>query len=148
MVNALIIFQEENGFTGILHLDLLWNFSIYIGDSTDYQSNELCPGSPFLPDKNNLSNSDKALEVWCNLEGKYVSIIRDYSSFFTPGVTICDLAIFGTELPDYNEYQLTRQAEIGKELIIELPHADYIMDDVTEIEISLKSETIPADIQI
>ena len=37
------------------------------------------------------------IEVWCNLPGKYVTIVRDYSSQAGHNykVTLCDVAIFG-----------------------------------------------------
>lgn len=75
---------------------MLWGFSIYIGDYPNYKHNALCPGSPFLPDGDTLSHSDIGLEIWCNLEGQYISVVRDYSDHSTMvSITLCDLAIFG-----------------------------------------------------
>ena len=75
---------------------MLWSFDIYIGDSADYRDNQLCPGGPFLPDGDALDNSSLGQELWCNLEGSYISLIRDYSDYADiEYISICDFAIFG-----------------------------------------------------
>ena len=59
-------------------------FQIYIGNDPDWQNNAECPGGPFM-DYGDGSLSEwggvwpYGAEVWCNLTGQFVSIVRDYS---------------------------------------------------------------------
>ena len=59
-------------------------FQIYIGNDPDWQNNTECPGGPFM-DYGDGSLSEwggvwpYGAEVWCNLTGQFVSIVRDYS---------------------------------------------------------------------
>ena len=36
-------------------------------------------------------------EVWCNLEGRYVHIVADYSHLSGATVSLCHLGIMGTK---------------------------------------------------
>ena len=67
----------------------LQNFQVHIGDSHDYTKNTACPGGPFLKtDDSKNYNADSASwdkvwsygkEMWCDLEGQYVSLVADLS---------------------------------------------------------------------
>ena len=54
----------------------LTGFKIYVGSSTSYEENEECPGGPYSTER----TDGHGVEVWCNLPGQYVSIVRDYSA--------------------------------------------------------------------
>ena len=66
-----------------------------MGSSTSYLENEECPGGPYSTE----STDGYGIEVWCNIPGQYVSIVRDYSAETTfESLTICEMAIFGEEI--------------------------------------------------
>ena len=60
---------------------------MYVGYDSNYQSNTPCPGGPFAypitSDYGQFSSHGKGTEwvngaeAWCNLEGKYVSFVRE-----------------------------------------------------------------------
>ena len=63
------------------------NFQVYISNSPDYAENAACPGGPFMKvDESSSYNNDHhswdrmwnyGSEIWCNLEGQYVSLVAD-----------------------------------------------------------------------
>ena len=72
---------------------LTQNVEIYIGNDPDYTMNQKCAGGPFMvvgdtnwyttgSTGNNSGNEwNYGLEVWCNLEGQYVTIVSDMSQY-------------------------------------------------------------------
>ena len=63
-------------------------FNLYVGFDPDYRNNALCPGGPFAKKddyfrtfiQNNAStgtNYSNGGEAWCNLEGMYVSYVKE-----------------------------------------------------------------------
>ena len=101
LVNGLVLIQDEATSTDFKK-NLLWGFSIYIGDSVDYLENNLCPGSPFLPDGDVLDRLSIGMEIWCNLEGSYITLVRDFKDYQDiESISICDFAIFGEPAPLY-----------------------------------------------
>ena len=68
----------------------LSDIEIYIGNSQNYQDNALCPDGPHLSD----GYGD---EIWCNLAGQYVSIVKDVSGMSDYDITICELDIMGED---------------------------------------------------
>ena len=83
---------------------------IYIGDDPDYTKNPQCPGGPFMQTNDpkffstiTLSSISEQFwnygaEIWCNLEGQYISIVADLTDL--SGVyemSICNLGVMGTE---------------------------------------------------
>ena len=89
----------------------LQNFEIYVGNSEDYSWNKACPGGPYqkVDDTSSsyLYDSDKnhylwnfGKEVWCNLEGQFVTILADLSALANEDwytMSICSLGVMGTE---------------------------------------------------
>ena len=94
----------------------LWlqNFHIYIGNNLDYEKNATCAGGPFMivGDKENWYRKGEysgpkesgdmwnyGAEVWCNLEGQFVTIVFDLTHLsgqpYT--MTICSLGLMGVE---------------------------------------------------
>ena len=67
------------------------NVEIYIGDSLNWSENPKCANGPFLdPDDPNIwiaSNVvggnlwPNGIEAWCNMEGRYMTIVADYNKF-------------------------------------------------------------------
>lgn len=52
------------------------DFDIFIGeDGADFTANTQCPGSPFLPAATTI-DWPFGLEVFCNLPGRYLYIVR------------------------------------------------------------------------
>ena len=94
-VNAIII-QNDSSINSNHDTKYLWNFRIFVGTNSDYNFNSECPGSPFQSTQP-TGNDAVGLEIWCNLDGDFVSIVRDFSSQVgtTYEVTLCDVAIFG-----------------------------------------------------
>ena len=85
----------------------LFNFEIYIGDDATWQNNPKCPGSPFLETGTEyIYDTVKAqsywpggVEAWCNMEGRYTTVVADYTSKsgntqLTP--SLCQFGVFGT----------------------------------------------------
>ena len=92
--------------------EFLQNLEFYIGNDTDYTKNAKCPGGPFMVvgdyEKSytfGAYNSQEAsylwnygVEAWCNLEGRYVTIVADLTDLIAPyEMTICSLGIMGAE---------------------------------------------------
>ena len=85
---------------------------IYIGDSLEWADNPKCPEGPFLrtDDSSNYyewfssagSGEDWAfgIEAWCNMPGRYTTVVADYSSIMSTYLaitpSICDFAVLGT----------------------------------------------------
>ena len=84
---------------------------IAIGDDADYTKNTNCAGGPF-GDKSqtnccvddNISNFGSTTplwkyggEHWCNLQGRYVTLYRDFSDWSGAAfdLTICNFNIYG-----------------------------------------------------
>ena len=100
-IHAIVLAQDmfDTWFTeAVDETNLFQNYSIYIGDSSDYTRNSLCVGSPFqsftssrsyhysaYADQNDLDPYGKGrgkvwpfgAEHWCNLEGQYMHIVSD-----------------------------------------------------------------------
>ena len=97
MVNAIILVQDaEIGADFDKHY--LWKFRIIVGDDPDWRKNYDCSDTPYLEDETALSQSNHAMEIWCNISGQYVSLIRSYQDYpDIVSVTICDFAIMGGE---------------------------------------------------
>ena len=82
--------------------------------------NSECPGSPFQSTQP-TGNDAVGLEIWCNLDGNFVSIVRDFSSQVgtTYEVTLCDVAIFGpvsssvVAVPSVPSKQVASQSTVG-----------------------------------
>lgn len=77
-----------------------------MGQSTDYSLNAKCPNGPFMRVGEASSSTTYGIntlwnygrEIWCNLEGRYTTIVADFSG--VPGnynVSICNFAIMGTK---------------------------------------------------
>ena len=70
-----------------------YNFEIYIGNDPAYSTNSKCPGGPYMtgsagetnyawttdPFKNEQAWS-WGIEVWCNMQGRYVHLVADMSA--------------------------------------------------------------------
>lgn len=94
---------------------LFADFEIYIGDNADYTLNTLCPGGPFMKDQFSTTNSgyyqyDPTVasgswrylsETWCNLQGRYTHIVKDYSTIFANygfyEASLCSVGVMGTK---------------------------------------------------
>ena len=76
---------------------LVGPFELYVGYSTDYTENSKCKDGPYLVDgyDPNLTYEWPAgVEVWCDLIGDYVSLVRDPSGIdLIPHVYIGSLGI-------------------------------------------------------
>ena len=87
------------------------NFRVYIGDDPDYTKNQECPGGPFMRtddpksystvflNGSNESMWNYGIEIWCNLEGQYTSIVADLTDLSGQSyeMSICNLGVMGTE---------------------------------------------------
>lgn len=77
--------------------ELFQNFEVYIGDDPVYSNNPKCPGGPFMlwEDQNSFTTVTQkdasgnlitvnawkyGVELWCNMEGQYTTIVADFSS--------------------------------------------------------------------
>ena len=153
MVNAILVVQDQ--FTGFSDQHTNWNeyfqnFSLYIGDSTDWNENEKCPGWPYMTtaDSDSWYNDERTCddsgcsrhpgnvwtygtEVWCNIAGQYVHIVADLRHLLgTYTMSLCSIGIMGTSftrnepLPDFIELFQKESMEIA------VPH---IFDEFTSI---------------
>lgn len=69
----------------------LLNLEIYIGDDPEWANNPKCPGGPFLTttDANSYYTGQYGtdwvfgVEAWCNMAGRYTTLVADYSSVFS-----------------------------------------------------------------
>ena len=115
-VHCLLVVQDLfDGLFPNAHIntnEFLQNLEFYIGNDTDYTKNAKCPGGPFMVvgdyEKSytfGAYNSQEAsylwnygVEAWCNLEGRYVTIVADLTELIAPyEMTICSLGIMGAE---------------------------------------------------
>ena len=105
------------------------NYEIYIGNDSDYRNNIKCDGGPFMRTDNssnyhswtdaddnvtrNVWNFGK--EVWCNLEGRYMHIIADFSHLSGEdySMELCSLGIMGSQY--VRDQTLPSTLEISKE---------------------------------
>ena len=67
------------------------NYEVYIGNNADYRKNQKCAGGPHMitTDTNNYVEKSPTpaaypqwkygKELWCNLEGQYMTIVADLS---------------------------------------------------------------------
>ena len=63
------------------------NLEIYIGDDSEWENNPKCPGGPFLTASDPRSYYDGrygkdwvfGVEAWCNMAGRYTTLVADYS---------------------------------------------------------------------
>ena len=83
MINAILIAQNQmGGYSEATHDDIknFQNAQVYIGDSTDWRENELCPGGPYMTteaDSDSWYFDERArqivwsfgAEIWCNKSG-------------------------------------------------------------------------------
>ena len=89
--------------------EYLQNLEIFIGDDVQWENNPKCQGGPFLrvEDQSNYYYSARwgydwafGLEAWCNMEGRYTTIVADYepyiNSYSTITPSICNFAVLGT----------------------------------------------------
>ena len=96
-------FREEYPYSNYLQ-----NIEIFVGNNSDWRENQSC--GTYLADPSNTSNNPDytsmydggllwsfGIEAWCNLEGRYVHFIGDYSSYDDSIVTVCHLAVMGTK---------------------------------------------------
>ena len=125
----------------------LQKVQIYIGDDLVYQNNPMCPGGPFLTadDPSNrttfsASNTDDeegkswsvtdetwqnyGKEAWCNMKGRYTSIVADLTglaSEVTLGMSLCNVGIMGSKYFRKTQPPLTIEITVGetKNLTIE-----------------------------
>lgn len=80
---------------------LFSDFRVFVGsDPENYEMNQECPGGPFLQYSDYpsvLTSWPYGAEIWCNLPGKYVTIVRDYSAEaeLAYELTLCNVSIFG-----------------------------------------------------
>jgi hypothetical protein len=74
-------------FTKELNYKFIFDFDIYIGDSEDYTKNAFCG--------NYGSIETAGAEAWCNLQGKFIHMVKTGLSgnWFT---VICTTVPFGT----------------------------------------------------
>ena len=91
------------------------NYEIYIGDDATYTNNAKCPGGPFMQTSNDsnyafVSYDDNGTprdnvkvwnygrENWCNLQGRYTTIVADLSQLTgSYEMSLCNVAIMGTK---------------------------------------------------
>ena len=121
MVQEILLGADNN-----LNVDAntLQNVEIYVGDDPVYSNNQKCEGGPFLNiDASNQTTfvvsdaSNDTLtgpwattgsitwhnygkEVWCNLKGRYTSIVADLkhmASQSTLDMSLCNVGIMGTK---------------------------------------------------
>ena len=62
---------------------LFGGFEVHIGNDPDYNSNAKCAGGPFLECNDCVTSHNSwagGFEAECNLEGEYVSLVRDPDS--------------------------------------------------------------------
>jgi len=140
------------------------NFEIYIGNSAAYAENPKCPGGPFLTRANSNSYSTKGggntwkfgLEVWCNMEGRYMFIVADLNHLAnrvsgTSGlkgssggyeISLCHLAIFGTKYERKSPVPSLIEVFIGilYTLTVEKIQADTTLPIANTLDIRLKQK--------
>ena len=94
------------------------NFEVFIGEDLDYIKNVKCAGGPHKvvgdpasytnvswdvaipPNTGNNGNVwNYGKEIWCNLQGRYMTIVADYSHLESQSyqVSLCSVGIMGTE---------------------------------------------------
>lgn len=98
-------------------------YRIYIGaDGTTYTNNAECNGGAFL-DPADLSNLDSQYgfffklgkEIWCNLEGRYVTVVADLTSLSSINyneLALCSFGLMGTK------YQISSGSTIPNSISI------------------------------
>ena len=95
MVDAVLLlgFQTNYILAGIVHIE------IYIGNSPDYTKNVKCKGIEFPegfdPDNPTDFENDapNGFEAWCNLEGRFVSIVRKTFYSWQDSIMICNFGV-------------------------------------------------------
>ena len=111
--HAILIVQElssGNSFDVPLTQDYRFtqNYEVYIGNNEDYRKNQKCAGGPHMmtTDPNSYVEASPARthpmwkygkELWCNLEGQYMTIVADLShrTGTVYEQSICSLGIMG-----------------------------------------------------
>ena len=91
------------------------NYEIHIGDNKDYSKNTKCAGGPFMKTDDNSNfqtvsythngqtySNQKVWkygrEHWCNLQGRYMTIVADLSHLTGAyEMSLCNVAIMGTK---------------------------------------------------
>ena len=92
--------------------------------------------------------SENGHEAWCNRQGKYVTITRDFSDLSSGyyEFTLCDIAIFGEAVsPDIVAVELSSQAHsayLNQELVFTIAYENQI-DDQTTTYMQLANTTDP-----
>ena len=90
-------------------------FQLYVGYDSDYQNNTPCPGGPFAVVGDPLTSAYgtysagfvyrgtdwiNGVETWCNLDGVYVSFVREATA--QPPldeIILCNFGVIGTPCP-------------------------------------------------
>ena len=93
------------------------NYSVHVGNNIDYRQNPSCPGAPFMRIEKYGSESGWVYDgkanlngqglVWrygterpCNLVGRYVTIVADYSAIAKPfEIALCQFGVMGNRIP-------------------------------------------------
>ena len=128
---------------------LLWNFRIYVGESIDYTQNAECENSPYLTDGDSVDGSNVGTEIWCNRQGEYVSLVRDFNDYSDMEyISICDFAIFGDNIQNILIEPISYSMIIGEPLSITILHANYATEEVPQIYIRSRKETVPERVTI
>ena len=86
--------------------ELLQNLRFHVGDDPDYTQNVECEGGPFLvwDDSKSYVNAKGVdqwkygIEVWCNKQGRYTTIVSDLTHLAGKiyEISLCHLGIMGT----------------------------------------------------
>ena len=156
MVHAILIVEDFSNPEN----EYFQNVEIYVGNSTDWTENEVCPGGPhMLTDEGssawyyderttsgnllgyNISRSKAyewgyGAEVWCNKRGRYVHLIADLSHLSgTYKMSLCSVGIMGASYIRDEPLPTAIELYLGSlPYIINVP---YIYDEYTAGEIPL-----------
>ena len=94
-----MLLEDLGGNYGPSYYDRFDDYHIYIGDSADYTQNTPCAGNPQMTSSSGFIGASwrHGQEAWCNLEGRYTHIVREYAStLYASSLSICSFGVMGT----------------------------------------------------